>query len=44
MAASAPDSICKPLIVHTMSFLPKANIKVHAKCQILGRLSAREME
>ena len=34
----ASNSIYKPLMVHTVSFLPKTNFKFHAKYQILGTL------
>ena len=37
------DNIWKPLIVHIISFLPIANIKFHAKYQIVSTLSEHEM-
>jgi len=39
----ASDSIYKPLIVHVMPFLPRLTLKLHAKYQIWGTLSARKL-
>jgi len=43
MARGASAGIYKTLMVHTMSFLPRTNLNLHAKRQIWGTLSAHKI-
>ena len=43
MAGQASDSICRPIMVHRVSFMSKTNLKFHTKFQIWGTLPAQEM-
>ena len=43
MDRGASTGICKTLMVHTVSFLPKPNLNLHAKRQIWGTVSAHKI-
>ena len=43
MTGQASDSICRPIMVHRVSFMPKTTLKFHTKFQIWGTLPAHEM-